>query len=107
MQLFDKLMLVADLDSIRIIDESAFSKQVKENKTSSLRYCQEKPYFLSIKIDYEEREAVVEFSGKVLLNDYPNLISKETIEQCFRSINDLGAASAQWVPLVAEQRVPA
>lgn len=87
---FDKLMLIADLDSIRIIDESAFSKQVKENKTTSLRYCQEKPYLLSIKIDYEEREAVVEFSGKVLLNDYPKLISKETIEQCFRSINALG-----------------
>lgn len=83
-------MLVADLDSVRIIDESVFSKHIKDNKVTSLRFHQEKPYLLSIKIDYEEREVVIEFSGKILLHDYPKLISEATIEQCFRNINSLG-----------------
>lgn len=90
MNKFDKLMLVADISAIRIVDESAFEKNVIGNEVSSMRFHQEKPYSLSIKIDYEEREAVVEFSGKILQSDYPKLISEETIIQCFENINAMG-----------------
>lgn len=83
-------MLAADIDSIRILDDSAFEKQVKDNQVTSMRYHQEKPYLLSIKIDYEEREAILEFTGKILQADYPKLISEETIVECFENINAMG-----------------
>lgn len=83
-------MLVADIDAVQIIDETAFVKQCKGEYVSSLRFHQETPYFLSIKIDYEKRESVIEFTGKILLKDYPKLISEETISQCFENINALG-----------------
>ena len=83
-------MLVADISAIRIVDESAFEKNVIGNEVSSMRFHQEKPYSLSIKIDYEEREAVLEFTGKILQADYPKLISEETIVECFESINAMG-----------------
>lgn len=87
---FDKLMLVADMDAIRIIDDTVFEKHYKGDIMSSMRFYQEIPYLLSVKIDYEEREVVIEFTGKILKEEYPKLISKETIEQCFQNINALG-----------------
>lgn len=90
MNKFDKLKLIADISAIRIVDESVFEKNVIGNEISSMRFHQEKPYSLSIKIDYEEREAVVEFTGKVLGEDYPKLISEETIVKCFENINAMG-----------------
>ena len=83
-------MLVADIDSISILDDSAFEKKVKGNQVTSMRYHKERPYLLSIKIDYEEREAVLEFTGKILQTDYPKLISEETIVECFENINAMG-----------------
>ena len=43
-----------------------------------------------IKIDYQEKEVVVEFCGKVLGKDYPKLISRDTIRHCFENINAMG-----------------
>ena len=87
---FDKLKLVADIRAIKIQDESQFEFIEKDGIVSSLKYYQEHPFLLKIKVDYECREAVIEFCGKILGKDYPKLISKDTIKQCFESINDLG-----------------
>ena len=86
----DRLKLVASIDSISILDTSAFETNIKDGQLCSLNFYQQTPFLLRIKIDYVERELVVEFTGKVLLGDYPKLISEETIEQCFLNINALG-----------------
>lgn len=86
----DRLKLVASIDSISILDPSAFETNIKDGQLCSLNFYQQTPFLLRIKIDYVERELVVEFTGKVLLGDYPKLISEETIEQCFFNINALG-----------------
>ena len=87
---FDKLKLVADIHALKVCDESRFEFIEKDGVVSSLKYYQEHPYLLKLKIDFESREVVIEFSGKILGKDYPKLISKDTIRQCFEAINDLG-----------------
>ena len=87
---FDKLKIVADIRTIKVSDENRFEFIEKDGILSALKYYQEHPYLLKIKVDYECGEVVIEFCGKILGKDYPKLISKETIRQCFETINDLG-----------------
>ena len=87
---FDKLKIVADIQAIKVCDETRFELIEKDGIVCSLKYYQEHPFLLMIKVDYECREVVIEFSGKILGKDYPKLISKDTILQCFRAIDALG-----------------
>ena len=87
---FDKLKIVADIRAIQVRDKSRFKFIERDGIISSLEYYQEHPFLLKIKVDYECGEVVIEFCGKILGKDYPKLISKDTIRQCFVTINDLG-----------------
>ena len=87
---FDKLKIVADIHAINVCDETRFQLIEKNGVVSSLKYYQEHPFLLMIKVDYECGEAVIEFCGKILGKDYPKLISKDTIKQCFQAIEALG-----------------
>ncbi len=87
---FDKLKIVADIRAIKICDESRFKLVEQDGVVSSLKYYQEHPFLLKIKVDYEYGEVVIEFCGKILGKDYPKLISKDTILQCFQAIDALG-----------------
>lgn len=89
MQTFDKLKIVASIDTIEILNENAFEKVEHAGGVISLKYYQEKPFLLIIKVDLANREVVIEFSGKILGRDYPQLISLKTISKCFQNINDL------------------
>ena len=87
---FDKLKIVANIEAIEITNINKFEKIEKAGSLSALKYYQEVPYLLMIKVDYEEKEVVVEFCGKILGKDYPKLISAETIRTCFDNINAMG-----------------
>lgn len=87
---FDKLKLVANIEAIDILDEDRFQMQIESGRKVALKFFQEVPFLLMIKVDYLEQEVVVEFCGKVLGKDYPKLISADTIRTCFDNINDMG-----------------
>ena len=87
---FDKLKMVADIQALKVLDESRFEFIERDGVITSLKYYQEHPYLLKIKVDYECGEVVIEFCGKILGKDYPKLISKDTILQCFQAIDALG-----------------
>lgn len=87
---FDKIKLVTDIDDIEILDERQFNVTCKGDQISSMKFYQEVPYLLNIKIDFEASESVIEFTGKILKSDYAKLISLETIRQCFDNINEMG-----------------
>lgn len=87
---FDKLKVVTSLQNIQIKDESKFKKILRSDSVSQLIFSVNTPYSLNIKIDYDRNEAVIEFTGKVLGKHYPQLISRETINECFNNINHLG-----------------
>jgi hypothetical protein len=48
------------------------------------------PYNLYIGINYKSQSLTLEFSSKILLDDYPKLITKDTFGQCIENINKLG-----------------
>ncbi|WP_300735919.1 hypothetical protein [uncultured Alistipes sp.] len=87
---FDKLKIVSDLKNIKIYDENRFDKIIKNNIVTELIFNIIQPYSLCIKLDYIANELVIEFSGKILKDDYPKLISTDTINTCFENINEMG-----------------
>lgn len=48
------------------------------------------PYDLYIGISYTSQSLTLEFSSKILLDDYPKLITGTTFRQCLENINKLG-----------------
>lgn len=86
----DKLKLVMDVENVEIIREDVFVKKVLDDEIVGLSFQQEYPFSLKIKIDYCKSEAVIEFSGKVLLSEYHNLIRLQNIHKCFDNIHSLG-----------------
>lgn len=93
---FDKLKIVSGLKNIKIYDENRFDKIIKNNIITELIFNIIQPYSLCIKLDYIADELVIEFSGKILKNDYPKLISTDTIDTCFENINAMGFC---WIDL--------
>lgn len=86
----DKLKLLIKIEDVEIINENAFTKKIKWDELVELTYKQETPFYLMVKINYWREEAIVEFTGKVLLSEYHNLIRLGNIRKCFDNINALG-----------------
>ena len=86
----DKLKLLIKIEDVEIINENAFTKKIKGDELVELTYKQETPFYLMVKINYQREEAIVEFTGKVLLSEYHNLIRLGNIRKCFDNINALG-----------------
>lgn len=83
---FDGLKISSKVTYIMNINRSMFD----EDKKGNLMYKQKVPFHLMIKINYAMPEVFIEFTGKVLGKQYPQLISLDTIRQCFENINALG-----------------
>ena len=86
----DKLKLLIKIEDVEIINENAFTKKIKGDELVELTYKQETPFYLMVKINYRREKAIVEFTGKVLLSEYHNLIRLGNIRKCFDNINALG-----------------
>lgn len=90
MILFDKLKLIAPIDIIDHINEQEFQTIVKDGNITSYRYQQDQPFYLLIRKDFLHNECVIEFTGKILLDRYPELINLNNIRYCIEQINRLG-----------------
>lgn len=90
MLLFDKLKLVCSLDVVKNVNERVFQTIVRNGLITSYKYQQSTPFFLLIRKDFKNNESVVEFSGKILLDRYPELINQDNIRHCIEQINALG-----------------
>ena len=82
---FDRLMILTNTAYISNIQNGAFVC-----KKGVLIYTQEIPFHLAIKVKNMRKELVIEFTGKILGKRYAELISVQTIKQCFDNINALG-----------------
>lgn len=85
----DKLKIVTNENYITDIDPNIFTTIIKNGQIVEYRYEQQVPYLLYIEKDIVKQELVIEFSGKILEDKYPLLITKDTIEICFENINKL------------------
>lgn len=87
---FDKMKLVTDIRNISHIDKAAFTQTYKDGELSNCKYEQKRPFHLSIVANQKQRELTVEFSGKILLDAYPDLINKTNIRKCLEQVNSIG-----------------
>lgn len=91
---FDKLKIIVKSSKyINNINTNKFNIIIKDGIITEYRYQQMTPYLLYIEQDIAEDEVVIEFSGKILGADYPDLINKENIRRCLDNINALKICS--------------
>ncbi len=86
----DRIKIIAPLESVTILNPDVFESKIVRNKLVELSYTQLTPFNLYVEVDYKETEAVIEFTGKILLDKYPQLINRYTIRECLDNINRLG-----------------
>lgn len=71
------------------MDSYSSSVILKNHLAEAIRYNQNKPFLLYINNNLKDDKCVIEFSAKILRDQYPELINKNTIHKCFENINSL------------------
>ena len=87
---FDKIKIISSIENIKSLNEDVFENKVKDGCIVEQRYTMMSPYYLYIEADYREQELILEFTGKILKDDYKDLIHINNIHTCLSNINDLG-----------------
>ena len=87
---FDKIKIVSSIENVKSLNEDVFENKVKDGCIVEQRYTMISPYYLYIEADYREQELILEFTGKILKDDYKDLIHINNIRTCLSNINDLG-----------------
>lgn len=87
---FDRMKIITSINNIKDINANYFVANIKNDEILYYKYLQEKPFYLNIIADYGKGELSIEFTGKILLDDYISLINKNNIKECFLQINRLG-----------------
>ena len=87
---FDKLKITTNINYITNIDYERFVAHLKGDELLYYKYKQTSPFLLEVRADYKKDELVIEFTGKILREEYKNLINRNNIFQCFDEINQMG-----------------
>lgn len=84
------MKLICPLDVVENISERDFQTIVRDGQLTSYKYHQETPFYLLIRKDFLHNESVIEFTGKILSDRYPELINRDNIRYCIEQINRFG-----------------
>lgn len=94
---FDTIKLTTKSKFISNINAALFSHDidVSTGELLSIEYRSSQhaditPFELHIRTNYKSHRLSIEFSSKILLADYPRLISIQTFRQCLKNIESLG-----------------
>ncbi len=87
---FDKLKIITNINYITNIDFERFVTHLKGDELLYYKYKQTSPFLLEVRADYNKHELVIEFTSKILREQYKELINKNNITRCFDEINRLG-----------------
>ena len=86
----DKIKIIAPITAIRGYENnSCFEETSKDNEIRRYKFSTNRP-FLHVIVTPSEFKVSVEFSGKILGERYPELISKDTFTTCLDRINNMG-----------------
>ena len=72
------------------MDSDVTIKILRSNIGKAIRYSQKTPFNIYMDYSLQDDRCVIEFSSKVLLDRYPELININNIQQCFENINSIG-----------------
>ena len=81
----DRIKIVVPSKYFSITNYGLFESKMKNGILTTMSYTQKSPFLLYVKVDYEHHEAVIEFTGKILMDSYPELINRDNIAKCFVS----------------------
>lgn len=85
---FDRLRLAIPSAYVTILDPSSFFRTItKDGAEVRMKYEQKEPFYYLVLADLARQVTYIEFSGKVLLENYPYLISAANIDECLNNIN--------------------
>lgn len=94
---FDTVKFVTSSKYISDIDNGLFKHDIDIStgelisiEFHSQRHLDVTPFELYIRVNYRSNRMTIEFSSKILLADYPLLISSQTFRQCLSNIEILG-----------------
>ena len=102
---FDRMKLICPLDVVENISERDFQTIVRDGLLTSYKYHQDTPFYLLIRKDFIHSECVIEFTGKILSDRYPELINRDNIRYCIEQINRLGICEIDTERLIQTAKV--
>ncbi|MCQ2286804.1 MAG: hypothetical protein MJZ76_08020 [Bacteroidales bacterium] len=102
---FDRLKLATSSHYITNLNPSQFLEIPTKYKDIYYKYQQDFPFALTIIQNPIKDELVVDFSGKILKDDYHNLISRETFRQCLENINAMAICSLDIDAILNDSKV--
>jgi len=90
---FDTIKLRTKIDyikkrDVKFTDVPDRNGNIKSSNYNS-KYDETVPFNLYININYKKQSLTIEFSSKILLNDYPQLITINTFKKCLDNLNDM------------------
>lgn len=102
---FDKIKIVSSIENVKSLNEDVFENKVKDGCIVEQRYTMMSPYYLYIEVDYREQELVLEFTGKILKDDYKDLININNIHTCLSNINDFSLCNLDIDGILADGQI--
>ena len=89
MQCLDKLKIITSINYIKDIDENIFQTISQKGILQYHKYNQTTPSSLKIMANYQFNELAIEFSSKILKDNFIHLINRNNIRECLSNINQL------------------
>lgn len=102
---FDKIKLSTPLCNVELLDNEKWQMITQNGEIITLKYKQEKPCLIKIEVHFNDNEVTMEFTGKLLKDDYPLLINKFTIRKCLDAINKLGICKIDVEKILTNSKV--
>lgn len=78
----DKLKIVSDIINVEVITPELFVRKMQNGTVMKEIYRRKTPSHLYIELDYISGQVIIEFTGKILLQHYAQLINQGNISEC-------------------------
>lgn len=102
---FDKIKLATPLCNVELLDDERWQTVTQSGEIISFKFKQERPCLIRIEVHLKHEEVTMEFTGKILKDDYPLLTNKYTIRKCLNSINVLGICKMKLETILYDSKV--
>lgn len=99
------MKLITSISNITIIDYNAFVCSAKSDRVIYYKYQQKEPFSLLIMADCLHNELVLEFTGKILQDKYPQLLNRDTIAEAINNINRLRVCTLNTEAILSDAKV--
>jgi len=86
----DRIKILTDKKHIKRINSDVTTTILKNNIGKAIRYSQKKPFNIYMNYSLLDNTCILEFSSKLLLDRYPELINRNNIHECFENIEEIG-----------------